>query len=303
MTIVLAGGTGFLGRALTAALSSAGHQVLNLSRRPRPGNPHDIAWMPDGTAGPWASVLDAADVVINLAGEGIADRRWSAERKAALRTSRILPTRSLALALKAAAPRPRRFITSSAIGVYGAHDDEVVTEVTAPGTDFLSSLCVEWEAEATRAASPDTRVHLLRTGIVLHPDGGALKSMLPPFRLGVGGPMGHGRQYMPWIHLDDWVRLAVWLAEGHGDAAAPVAVWNGTAPAPVSNAEFGRTLGRVLHRPAILPAPAVALRLWLGEFAQFLLTGARVIPAAAAQHGFQFRFPTLESALRDLLGH
>lgn len=302
MTIVLAGGTGFLGRALTAALSAAGHQVLNLSRRPRPGNPHDIAWTPDGTAGPWASVLDAADVVINLAGEGIADRRWSAERKAALRTSRILPTRSLALALKAAAPRPRRFITSSAIGVYGAHDDEVVTETTAPGTDFLSSLCVEWEAEAARAASPDTRVHLLRTGIVLHPDGGALKSMLPPFRLGVGGPMGHGRQYMPWIHLNDWVRLAVWLAEGRGDGAAPVAVWNGTAPAPVSNAEFGRTLGRVLHRPAILPAPAVALRLLLGEFAQFLLTGARVIPVAAEQHGFQFRFPTLEPALRDLLG-
>lgn len=302
MTIVLAGGTGFLGRALTAALSSAGHQVRNLSRRPRPGHPHDIAWTPDGTAGPWASVLDVADVVINLAGEGIADRRWSAERKAALRTSRILPTRSLALALKAAALRPRRFITSSAIGVYGSHDDEVVTEATGPGTDFLSSLCVEWEAEATRAASPDTRVHLLRTGIVLHPDGGALKSMLPPFRLGVGGPMGHGRQYMPWIHLNDWVRLAVWLAEGHGDAAAPVAVWNGTAPTPVTNAEFGRTLGRVLHRPAILPAPAVALRLLLGEFAQFLLTGARVRPVAAEQHGFQFRFPTLEPALRDLLG-
>jgi uncharacterized protein (TIGR01777 family) len=301
MTILLAGGTGFLGRALTAALTSAGHQVVNLSRRPRPGSACDRVWTPDGTVGPWASALDTADVVINLAGEGIADRRWSAERKAALRSSRILPTRSLALALKAAAPRPRRFITSSAIGFYGPHDDEVVTEATGPGTDFLSTLCVEWEYEAAQAASPDTHVHLLRTGIVLHPDGGALKSMLPPFRLGLGGPMGHGRQYMPWIHLDDWVRMAVWIAEGHGDAAAPVAVWNGTAPAPVTNAEFGCALGRVLHRPAVVPAPAFALRLLLGEFAQFLLTGARVIPAAAEHHGFQFRFPALDPALRELL--
>jgi hypothetical protein len=301
MTILLAGGTGFLGRALTAALTSAGHQVVNLSRRPRPGSARDLAWTPDGTVGPWASALDTADVVINLAGEGIADRRWSTERKAALRSSRILPTRSLALALKAAAPRPRRFITSSAIGFYGPHDDEVVTEATGPGTDFLSTLCVEWEYEAAQAAASETRVHLLRTGIVLHPDGGALKSMLPPFRLGFGGPMGHGRQYMPWIHLDDWVRMAIWLAEGHGDAAAPVAVWNGTAPAPVTNAEFGRALGRVLHRPAIVPAPAFALRLLLGEFAQFLLTGARVVPAAAEHHGFQFRFPTLDPALRELL--
>ena len=302
MTILLAGGTGFLGRALTAALTAGGHEVRNLSRRPRPGRPHDIAWTPDGTIGPWASAVEAADVVINLAGEGIADHRWSAERKAALRTSRILPTRSLALALKAASDRPRRFITSSAIGYYGAHGGEVVTESTGPGTDFLSTLCVEWEYEAAQAASPSTRVHLLRTGIVLHPQGGALKSMLPPFRLGIGGPMGHGRQYMPWIHLDDWVRLATWLAEGHGDAAAPVAVWNGTAPTPETNADFGRALGRVLHRPAVLPAPAFALRVLLGEFAHFLLTGARVVPAAAEQHGFQFRFPTLEPALTDLIG-
>ena len=301
MTILLAGGTGCLGRALTAALTAGGHEVRNLSRRPRPRRPHDIAWTPDGTIGPWASAVEAADVVINLAGEGIADHRWSAERKAALRTSRILPTRSLALALKAASDRPRRCITSSALGDYGAHGDEVVTESTGPGTDFLSTLCVEWEYEAAQAASPSTRVHLLRTGIVLHPEGGALKSMLPPFRLGVGGPMGHGRQYMPWIHLDDWVRLATWLAEGHGDAAAPVAVWNGTAPTPETNADFGRALGRVLHRPAVLPAPAFALRVLLGEFAQFLLTGARVVPAAAEQHGFQFRFPTLEPALTDLV--
>lgn len=301
MTILLAGGTGFLGRALTAALTAGGHEVSNLSRRPRPGRPHDIAWTPDGTVGPWASAVEGADVIINLAGEGIADRRWSDERKAALRTSRILPTRSLALALKAASPRPRRFITSSAIGYYGAHGDEVVTETTGPGTDFLSTLCVEWEYEAAQAASPSTRVHLLRTGIVLHPDGGALKSMLPPFRLGIGGPMGHGRQYMPWIHLDDWVRLAVWLAEGHGDTASSVAVWNGTAPTPETNADFGRALGRVLHRPAFMPAPAFALRVLLGEFAQFLLTGARVVPAAAELHGFQCQFPSLEPALRDLL--
>lgn len=307
MTIVLAGGSGFLGRALAAHFLTQGHQVRVLTRRPRAGRDTEVAWNPDGTSGPWASALADADVIVNLAGEGIADRRWSAARKQALRTSRILPARSLAAAVASLPPRPRVLITSSAIGFYGAHGEEVVTEQTPPGTDFLSQLCVEWEQASIAAASDHTHVALVRTGIVLHPEGGALASMLLPFKLGVGGPMGTGRQYMPWIHLDDWVRLVAWLAAGGtslaqpGQSTARVSIWNATAPTPVTNAAFARSLGRALRRPAFLPAPAFALRLLLGEFATFLLTGARVVPAAAEAAGFRFRFRELDVALDDLL--
>jgi hypothetical protein len=310
MIVVLAGGSGFLGRALEAHLRNSGHTVRVLTRRPRPQAPGDVAWQPDGTSGPWAAALADADAIVNLAGEGIADKRWTAARKQALRTSRILPARSLALALASQPERTRRLITSSAIGYYGPHGDEPVTEQTPPGDDFLADLCVEWEREAAAPASPLTHVALVRTGIVLHPDGGALKSMLPPFRLGVGGPMGSGRQFMPWIHLDDWVRLVAWLIDGgtgHATASARptgtehCTVWNATAPLPVTNAEFARTLGRVLRRPAFVPAPGIALRILLGEFAAFLLTGARVLPRAARDASFVYGFETLEPALRHLL--
>lgn len=309
MIIVLAGGSGFLGRALAAHFHTQGHQVRVLTRRPRAGSTSEVAWTPDGTSGAWASALADADAIVNLAGEGIADQRWSEPRKQALRTSRLLPARSLAAALATLPPRPRLLITSSAVGFYGAHGDQPVTEQTPPGTDFLAQLCVEWERESAAAASADTQVALVRTGIVLHPDGGALKSMLLPFRLGVGGPMGAGRQFMPWIHLDDWIRLVAWLASGGAAAPGPdkaahaphVTIWNATAPTPVTNAAFAHALGRALHRPAFLPAPGVALRLLLGEFATFLLTGARVLPAAAEAAGFRFRFRELEPALADLL--
>jgi len=309
MTIILAGGSGFLGRALAERFTAAGHTVRTLTRHPRTASSTLVAWQPDGTSGPWAAALADADVVINLAGEGIADKRWTPARKQALRTSRILPTRSLACALAEAPPRPRLLITNLAIGIYGAHGDEPVTEHTPPGDDFLARLCVEWEREAAAAASSLTRVAFLRTGIVLHPKGGALASMLPPFRLGVGGPMGTGRQYMAWIHLDDWVSLVEWLATTSAAASASgtggpanVVAWNATAPNPVTNAEFARALGRALRRPAFMPIPALALRLLLGEFATFLLTGARVIPERAMHEGFGFRYPELEPALASLLG-
>ncbi len=310
MIIVLAGGSGFLGRALHSHFSAGGHTVRTLTRRPRPGVVNEVAWQPDGSLGPWASALDDADVVVNLAGEGIADKRWNEARKQSLRTSRVLPGRSLAAALAAAPVRPRTLITSCAIGYYGARGDERITEETPPANDFLAALCVDWEREATAAASSTTHVAVVRTGIVLHPDGGALKSMLTPFRLGIGGPMGTGRQYMSWIHLEDWVSLIGWLATGPNatnnaagldSARSTTSVWNGTAPTPVTNAEFSRTLGAVLNRPAVLPAPAFGLKLLLGEFANFLLTGARVLPAAAEREGFRFRFKTLEPALRSLL--
>jgi hypothetical protein len=308
MTIVLAGGSGFLGRALRHHFSTAGHTVRTLTRRP-PMAPDQIQWQPDGTSGPWASALADADVVINLAGEGIADKRWTSTRKQALRTSRVLPARSLAAALAAIPARPRLVITGSAVGYYGPRGDEPIAEDTGPGDDFLSRLCVEWEQEAAAAASATTRVALVRTGIVLHPDGGALKTMLLPFRLGVGGPLGSGRQYWAWIHLDDWVALVAWLAASPASTASgngrglhdQVTTWNATAPVPVTNAEFSRVLGRVLRRPALLPAPAFALNLALGEFAGFLTTGARVLPERAERAGFRFRFPELEPALRDLL--
>jgi uncharacterized protein len=315
MTIVLAGGSGFLGRALHARFSADGHLVRTLTRRATPNGPHEVTWQPDGSTGSWATTLDDADVVVNLAGEGIADKRWSDARKNALRTSRILPGRSLARALAAAADRPRTVITNCAIGYYGAHGDEPVTEESPPANDFLARLCVDWEREARAAASAATHVAVVRTGIVLHPDGGALKSMLPPFRLGIGGPMGTGRQYMSWIHLDDWVALIGWLATSlpavtspsvddgttATGAAANTSVWNGTAPSPVTNAEFARVLGAVLRRPAVIPAPAFGLKLLLGEFAHFLLTGARVLPAAAERAGFRFRYGELEPALQSLL--
>jgi uncharacterized protein (TIGR01777 family) len=309
MTIVIAGGTGFLGRALHHHLRQAGHTVRILTRRP-PTRAGEVQWQPDGASGAWASSLADADVIVNLAGEGIADRRWTAARKDALRTSRILPTRSLAAALTTLPPRPRLFISSSAIGYYGGRGDEPVTEDTGPGDDFLARLSVEWEEAAAAASSAMTGVAIVRTGLVLHAEGGALRSMLLPFRLGIGGPLGNGRQYWSWIHADDWVGLVAWIAAHVTPPASPrstvpaleaLTIWNATAPEPVTNAEFSRILGRVLRRPAILPAPALALRIVLGEFSQFLVTGARVLPARAEQAGFSFRFPHLEGALRDLL--
>ena len=309
MTIVLAGGSGFLGRALKQPFAQAGHSVRILTRR-TPTHPDEIQWQPDGTTGPWAAALADADVIVNLAGEGLADRRWTADRKAALRRSRILPPRSLAAALAEQPARARLVIACSAVGYYGARDEEPVTEEDGPGDDFLSRLCVDWEHEAATAASDTTDVAIVRSGIVLHPEGGALKPMLLPFRMGVGGRLGSGRQYWSWIHVHDWMALVSWIASrltgpvapvSPGPEREPVTVWNATAPTPVTNAEFSRVLGRVLRRPAVLPAPAFALRLALGEFAMFLTTGARVLPEHAEREGFRFRFPALEPALRDLL--
>jgi uncharacterized protein (TIGR01777 family) len=295
VTIVLAGGSGFLGRALHARLTRDGHRVITLTRRPRPDARDQVAWDPDGSVGSWSSVLEGAAAVVNLAGEGIADRRWNDARKRALRESRILPTRSLVTAFRIGKHPASMLLQGSAVGYYGPHDDEVVTEDTPAGTDFLGELCVAWEREAEPAAT-QARVVWLRTGLVLHPDGGALGGMLPPFRLGVGGRLGSGRQYMPWIHLDDWVSLVVW-AMTTADARGAL---NGTAPNPVTNAEFTRALASAIHRPAIFPVPGFALRILLGEFADSLLTGQRAIPARAEQLGFQFRFNDLASALSDL---
>jgi uncharacterized protein len=291
MQIVVAGGTGFLGQALTDRLAREGHDVRVLTRRAR--SPRDIAWTPDGTTGPWASALDGADAVINLSGESIAGGRWTASRKARIRDSRVAATRSLVTAIERASRRPSVFISGSAVGYYGPHGDEPVTEATPAGDDFLASVCREWEAEALRASAL-TRLVLLRTGIVLERGGGALPQMALPFPLFAGGPVGSGRQYQPWIHRDDWVAMTAWALRATS-VSGPL---NVTAPNPVTNREFAQTLGRVLHRPAFMPAPAFALRIGLGEMADaLLLTGARVLPARAQAMGFHFQYPSLEPAL------
>ena len=295
MTIVIAGGSGFLGRKLTNLLEAAGHAVRILTRRPTAGR--DINWNPDGTPGSLPRDLQGADVVVNLAGEGIADRRWTSERKAALRASRILSTQTLVRAISQCTPPPAVFINASAVGYYGPRGEQPIVESSEPGSDFLARLCVEWEEEARKAESPATRLAIIRTGLPLDTTGGVLGRMLLPFKLGFGATLGSGDQFMPWIHADDWAALLAWVIQ-NDRARGSV---NASAPMPVTNRDFTRTLGRVLRRPAILHAPAFALHAVLGEMATMLTTGQRVLPAYAEQLGFRFTYRTLEPALRSLL--
>jgi uncharacterized protein (TIGR01777 family) len=295
MQIVVAGGSGFLGSALVASWRSEGHQVTVLTRQPRGDD--QLAWSP-GTSGDgsWTRAVGAADAVINLAGESIAGRRWTTARKAAIRDSRVRATRALAAAITMAPQPPSVFISASGVGVYGPRGDEPVTEDTPPGFDFLASVCRDWESEAL-VASSSTRVVLLRTGLVLSKKGGALPQIALPFQVFAGGPLGSGRQYMPWIHLEDWLALTRW-ALTTPSVTGPL---NFAAPNPVTNAEFARALGRALGRPAFMPAPAFALRLALGEMADaLLLTGQRVLPAKARALGFGFRYETIDEALRAI---
>jgi hypothetical protein len=310
MRILIAGGSGFLGRELSRRLTQDGHDLVILTRQrsePQAAGrepqaylaPRAVSWSPDGTSGPWAEACGRVDVVVNLAGESIATRRWSTSRKQQLVDSRMQATRSLVAFMAQATPRPSVFVSSSAIGYYGDRGDTMLDESAAPGDDFLAGLGVAWEAEARAATSADTRVVLVRTGIVLDPREGALAKMLPPFRLFAGGPFGSGRQYMSWIHRDDWVSLVQWCITTPA-VSGPV---NATAPGSVTNADFARALGRVLHRPALAPVPGFVLKIVLGEMAgPLLLSSQRVVPAVAQGRGFAFAFPTLEEALGDLLG-
>jgi uncharacterized protein (TIGR01777 family) len=295
MHVVVAGGTGFLGRALTASLEADGHRVSALTRHPRPGVATDLAWTPDGEVGPWVEGLAGVDTIVNLAGEGIADKRWTPERKAALVSSRLKATTSLAKAVASLPSPPRVFVSASGVGYYGPRGDERITESAPRGRDFLADLADRWE-QATMPAMGRTRVVLLRTGLVMGREG-ALKQMLPPFRMGVGGRLGDGRQWMPWIALDDWVGIAR-LAIEDARANGPL---NLSAPDPVTNAEFTKTLGRVLRRPTIFPVPAFALKLAFGELADALLTGQRAVPEKARQLGYAFKYTALADALRTAI--
>lgn len=310
MRIVIAGGTGFLGSPLAEVYAEEGHDVRVLTRGlPSGESRHDsgtgvpgvtrVGWRPDGQSGAWASAVDGADAVINLAGEGIGDRRWTPPRKALLRDSRIMPTRSLAAAIAGATAPPPVFVSASGTGYYGTADAAPKTESSPAGDDFLAHVCQEWEAEARRIESSATRVVPIRSGVVLERTGGALGTMMTPFRFFVGGRMGSGRQYMSWIHRIDWIEMIRWIVETRS-VTGPL---NVTAPAPVTNREFARALGRAMRRPALLPAPSFALRLMLGEMAEpLVLTGQRAIPQCALAHGFHFRYPEIDQAFRGIFG-
>lgn len=296
MRLVITGASGFIGSTLCPRLLEQGHSLTLLTRgAPRDAGGPDKRWLhwTPGALREWQSALDGADGVIHLAGEPIAEKRWSAAQRQRIEQSRIDSTRSLVQAIAEAERKPKFLVSASAIGYYGPRGDEIVTEETGPGSDFLSKVCRAWEEEAKKAEELGVRVVLLRTGIVLGRGGGALAKMAEPFKYFVGGKLGSGRQWMSWIHLEDQMRLIVELMH-NSRASGPI---NATAPNPVTNKEFCKTLGQVMHRPCWATVPAFALRLALGEMADMLLTGQRVIPAVAQKLGFQFLYPHLRDAL------
>lgn len=301
MKYVVAGGSGFLGRPLTRELMAKGHDVVVLTRGAAKSAEgiRQVTWpgAPGTSDSAWEREIDGADGVINLAGAGIADKRWSAVRKEELRQSRTDSTRALVGAIRAATTRPAVFLSGSAIGFYGPQpeDGPALDETAPPGSDFLSTLAVEWESEAQAAAALGCRVVILRTGVALAKDGGALEKLIPPFKLFGGGPLGSGRQVLSWIHRTDWIELVVWLLRRE-DA---VGVYNATAPQPVTNAEFSKALGEALGRPSWLPVPGFALKAIVGEMAgPALLAGQRVIPKHALDQGFTFQYQDIRSAMK-----
>ena len=301
MNVTLTGATGLIGARIVSALQVRGDAVTVLSRDPARaraslGDVEAHAWRPLHEPAP-AAALRGRDTVVHLAGESVA-QRWTDASRRAIRESREIGTRNLVAGIGAADPRPRILVSASAVGYYGPRGDEPIAEDTAPGGDFLAQVCVAWEREAARAAEHGLRVANMRTGVTLDQDGGALSKMLPFFRLGIGGPVAGGRQYMPWIHADDVVGLYL--------AAVDDASWEGpinaAAPEPATNRDFSRALGRALHRPAFAPVPGLAVRLLYGDMAEIVTTGQRAVPARALELGFAFRHTDLEQALREAVG-
>lgn len=300
MKLVIAGGTGFIGSNLCARLLQRGDSVIVLTRAPSPAtisaSKRWVTWNPS-SPGSWEEAIDGADGVVNLAGEPIAAKRWTAAQKEKIRSSRLESTRALVRAIAQAKAKPGFLINGSAVGYYGPRGDEALTEEAGPGGDFLARLCVEWEEEAKKAEEHGVRVVRLRTGIVLGKGGGALARMVPAFKLFLGGPVGSGRQVVSWIHMDDEIGLILFLM-GNSQASG---AFNATAPHPVTMREFCKSLARVLGRPSWLRVPAFALRVLLGEMADVLVTGQRVVPAKAQTLGYAFRYPTLDQALEALM--
>ncbi len=295
-----------IGRALAASLAAEGHEVIVLSRNPEQASgraqrlPHGVRaerWDGISAAG-WGHFADGARAIVNLAGENLGEGRWTASRKAHFLISRINAGQTVMEAIRAARSKPAVLIQSSAVGYYGPHGDEPVTEETPPGSDYLGQLAVQWEASTQQAEALGVRRAVIRTGVVLTPAGGTLPRLMLPFRFFAGGPLGSGRQWLPWIHVDDEVRAIRFLIEQPG-ASGP---FNLCAPNPVTNREMARTLGRVLGRPSFFPVPAFVLRLVLGEMASIVVDGQRELPDRLLGMGFTFRFPDLGPALADLVG-
>jgi uncharacterized protein (TIGR01777 family) len=300
MKVTVTGATGLIGTALVAALKERGDEVTVLSRNPdqaaRELGVEAVAWDPMAEPAP-SSAISGRDGVVHLAGEPVA-QRWTESVKRSIRASRDLGTANLVAGIAASEPRPGVLVSSSAVGYYGKHGAEIIDESAPAGNDFLAEVCVEWERRARAAEELGLRVVIVRTGVVLDSGGGALKTMLPPFRAGVGGPVAGGRQYMPWIHLDDIVGIYLAALDGEG-WSGPV---NGTAPEPVTNADFSKALGRALGRPAIFPVPAFAIRTLYGEMAEIVTEGQRAVPARTLESGYVFQKPELDAALRSALG-
>ncbi|MFN7947837.1 MAG: TIGR01777 family oxidoreductase [Blastocatellia bacterium] len=298
MKLLITGATGLVGRALCRSLKNDGHSVAALSRTPDPARVPQadavFAWQPEAGMPP-AAAFEGVDGVIHLAGESVAARRWNDEHKRRVRDSRVLGTRHLVAAMQALAAPPRVFISASAVGFYGDRGDETLDEHSPPGRGFLSEVCMEWEGEAQRAAEFGARVVLLRIGVVLSRQDGALAQMLPIFKLGLAGKLGSGRQWFPWIHLDDVVGIIRFALEHPG--SGPV---NAAAPGIVTNAEFTDALAQALHRPAFFAAPAFGLKLVMGEMAAVVLASQRAVPQAALNAGYRFRYPELRPALAEL---
>jgi uncharacterized protein (TIGR01777 family) len=298
MKISVTGATGFIGSHLIEALLEDGHKVVAIGRTRGARLPPAVQFLEwrSMDAEPPRDVFASADAVVHLAGEPVS-QRWTPQVKQRIRSSRVDGTRNLVNALSKQSPRPRVLVCASAIGYYGSRGDEVLTETSGPGRDFLAQLVVDWEDAARQAEALGVRVALLRLGIVLGKDGGALAKMLFPFRLGLGGRLASGRQWMSWIHVDDVVGLIRFALENPA-AGVPL---NATAPQPVTNREFTRELAVALHRPAIFPVPGFALKLLFGEMGEVIFGSQRVIPKSAQDAGFQFQYPELRGALIQLL--
>jgi uncharacterized protein len=298
MKVLMTGATGLIGRQLCAQLTHEGYAVTVLTRRVESAKglacQSAHAWQPEQALPPMAA-LAGVEAVIHLAGEPVA-QRWSAEIKRRIRDSRVLSTRNLVAAMRQLERPPKVLVSSSAVGLYGHRGDERLNEKAQAGEGFLSEVCAEWESEALKAESFGTRVALIRTGVVLDPAGGALKTMLPAFKAGIAGKLGDGRQWFPWIHRDDILGLLRWAMTNANVRGA----FNGAAPNPVTNEEFTKELAAVLNRPALIPVPKFALNLLFGEMAAVMLASQRVEPQAVLSAGFTFRFPLLREALQDL---
>lgn len=316
MRVFVTGGTGLVGSLLVKRLRDRGDHVFLLTRRPDAvkdlaGTNCAIVTGDPTTPGSWMHLVADCDAVVNLAGEGIFNRRWNQEFKDLILSSRIKATENIVAALgqastpatvsdapQVASTRHRVLINASAVGIYGPHGDEELSEDSLPGNDFLATVCADWEKAAQPATEHGVRVVLLRTGIVLDKTGGALKQMLTPFKMFAGGPVGNGKQWMSWIHNEDEVGLILYALD-HAEISGPL---NASAPNPVTNRDFATALGKALGRPSFMPTPAFMLRVMLGESAQIVTTGQRVLPKKALAAGYQFKFTDVEVALRNLLG-